>query len=50
MFIGILKCSECGEYIQDDEVFWVQKGDNHEVAVCVKCAPAETEIVQDDSN
>lgn len=46
--MGILKCYDCGKYLNDDEVVWVKINDNHDAAYCVNCSP-ESDIDYDDS-
>ena len=37
--MGIQKCVQCGKFIYDDEVVWVQIDENHDSPYCVACSP-----------
>jgi hypothetical protein len=39
--MGIVKCSDCGVYMHDDEVVWIKIDDTHDVAYCVGCCPEQ---------
>ena len=36
---NMIKCVECGKYIDPEEVVWVMIDDSHEAAYCVVCSP-----------
>lgn len=44
--MGIVKCSDCGTYINDEEAVWVEIDDTHDKPYCVSCAP---EMESDDN-
>ena len=48
--MGIVKCSnpDCGSYMHDDEVVWVQLDDTHDVPYCVSCAPDQSETFSEE--
>lgn len=46
--MGIVKCAECGSFIHEDEVVWVQKDDTHDIPYCVECSPEQDDLTPDE--
>lgn len=45
--MGIVKCTGCGCFMNDDETVWVDVDDTHQVPYCVSCGPDQTDTFSD---
>ena len=39
--MAVVKCVQCGKYIDDSEAVMVQVDDTHDASYCVSCAPED---------
>jgi len=46
--MGVVKCADCGSFVDADEIIWVEMDDTHDRPLCVSCCPDDNDESSDD--